>query len=238
MRCAPTRYIAGAALAVLAAALASQPARAGFDAAALYGDGLSFDVRRGGRPVGRHDVRFEPRPDGALAVTAASRIEVTLLGLTVYRFSYRSSSLWRDGEPVAVDAATDDGGDASRVRARLQGGLFVVEADGRREAAAAPVFPTDHWHPGVLGRDRVLNTITGRIASVTLLDRGPDLVETGDGPRPARRWDYEGDLRASVWYDDEGRWVGLRFVARDGSTIDYVCRRCGPGGNHVPGGTP
>ena len=50
----------------------------------------------------------------------------------------------------------------------------------------------------------------------------------------ATRYAYSGDLKADVWYDDAGRWVKLRFRGRDGSVIEYVCRRCqGPAVKHA-----
>jgi len=55
-------------------------------------------------------------------------------------------------------------------------------------------------------------------------------VETERGDVFATHYVYSGELDTEVWYDDEGRWVKMRFKGRDGSTIEYVCRRCqGPG---------
>ena len=73
----------------------------------------------------------------------------------------------------------------------------------------------------------MLNTITGAANAVTITAEGREERPTGTGPRPATRYRYAGELQAQVWYDGAGRWVGLRFSARDGSVIDYVCRRCG-----------
>ena len=52
------------------------------------------------------------------------------------------------------------------------------------------------------------------------------MVATERGGIPATHHAYTGDLSTEVWYDDAGRWVKMRFEAQDGSTIDYVCRRC------------
>ena len=41
---------------------------------------------------------------------------------------------------------------------------------------------------------------------------------------------YTGDLDTEVWYDDEGRWVRMRFKAKDGSVITYQCEVCRPSG--------
>ena len=37
---------------------------------------------------------------------------------------------------------------------------------------------------------------------------------------------YQGHLHLDAWYDISGRWMGMRFKGRDGSTIEYRCRNC------------
>ncbi len=47
----------------------------------------------------------------------------------------------------------------------------------------------------------------------------------GDG----EQWRVEasGDLtQTEVWYDPEGRWVGLQFVDQHGADMEFRCRRC------------
>lgn len=192
---------------------------------ALYPDGLTFDVVRDGSVVGQHRTTF--RRDGdALTVSARMDLTVKLLGLTLYRFAYQSSAEWRDGTLRSLTAVTDDDGTVARVTAREEGGVMRVDGPNGAARAEAPLFPTNHWHAGVLTRDQVLNTITGRIATVTITPGPIEQVGTGSGPRPARRFDYDGAIQVSSWYDAAGRWVKLRFQ-RGGSTIEYRCRVCG-----------
>ncbi|WP_051341198.1 DUF6134 family protein [Azospirillum halopraeferens] len=210
-RPARSRPLIGALLAAAVTALAAAPAGA-FDPVAAYGGDLVFDITRNGAAVGEHRVTFEPA-GGELRVRARSDIAVSLLGITLYRFRYESQSVWTGGRLARLHADTDDDGRVTRVRHPGGDGLF----------------PTDHWHPGVIGSTAVLNTITGAVNRVTMTREGEDAVPAPEGRRPAARYAYRGELEATVWYDDAGRWVGLRFAARDGSTIDYVCRRCGAG---------
>jgi len=219
----------GLALALLGLATATPAAASGIDPFALasaYADGLAFEVRRDGRTIGSHDVTFE-REGEALRVTARSDIRVRFLGIPVYRFEYRSESLWDEEGLLRLQAETDDDGQESRVVARREEEALRIEGSGGPAETAAPLFPTDHWHSGVLQQTAVLNTLTGRLNQVEIVFEGEDTVEAGGATRPARRYSYEGDLQATVWYDREGRWVGLRFLGRDGTPIDYVCRRCG-----------
>ena len=92
--------------------------------------------------------------------------------------------------------------------------------------ASVPLFPTNHWNPEVLRQTRVLNTLTGRINRVRIEPQAQETVATEHGDVPATRYAYTGELETEVWYDDAGRWVKMRFKGRDGSTIEYVCRRC------------
>jgi hypothetical protein len=211
----------------LAAATASaeaMPLRSS-EVASLYNGRQVFDVFRDGRPVGRHEVGFSVDGD-RLRVQARMEIAIPFLVFTAYRYRYRSDSLWDEGHLVWLSAETDDNGKKSVVEAEWMGHALTVEGGRGRKVVDGPLFPTDHWHPSVIGREKVLNTITGEVNSVSITPEGVDRLVTPEGIIEATRYRYSGDLENLVWYDTEGRWVGMRFSAQDGSTIEYVCRTC------------
>lgn len=193
---------------------------------ALYPNGIVFDVVRDGDTIGQHRKVF--RRDGdTLTVDSRMDLAITFLGLTVFTYDYRSTGTWRDGRLIALDARTDEDGDVRRVRARWTGDQFVVEGSKGRLTAPEPVMPTNHWNPAAVTSDMVLNTITGGLNRVEVRAGAIERVPTGTGPREARRFDYTGELDASVWYDERGRWVKLRFLGRDGTPVTYRCVECG-----------
>lgn len=201
---------------------------AALDAAALYGDRMEFEIRRNGEKIGTHSVRFATDA-GGLRAEAASDLKVSFLGIAFYRMRYRSVSLWQDGRLRQLQARTEENGKVQEVSARDEAGGLVIEGEGNAAIAPGDLLTTDHFHPGVIGTGAVLNTITGRLNRVQMTAEARETVETGDAAlRPATRYAYRGELEATVWYDEAGRWVGLEFKGRDGSTIRYVCRRCGP----------
>jgi len=215
-------------LALLPLALAATPASArSFDPIAAYGGSMEFEVLRDGDPVGQQTVFFQPM-DGGINTTIEMRLDVKMLGFTVYRFGYRSEALWRDGQLVELNAITDDDGTQTQVSAATRGDWIQVTGPSGDRAAQAGVFPTNHWNPGVVGSRAVLNTITGQIAAVNINAGGREVVQTASGPVEANRFVYSGDLHdVEVWYDAEGRWVRLRFPDKSGGVIDYRCIRCG-----------
>jgi hypothetical protein len=202
-----------------------------FDPIAIYGDQIVFLVVRNGNHVGDHRVSFTRRGD-ELLVRTLFRVEVRFLLLTAYQYSYSADDLWRGGSLVSLRAETNDNGRRHRVEADVAGQRVQIRGPSGITSEAAGIFPTHHWHPGVLTTDRVLNTITGRINRVGIVAREEDWVAAGEDKIHARRYAYTGELSNEVWYDSAGRWVKMRFRADDGSTIEYVCQKCGrrPGG--------
>jgi len=219
------------AIAIAAPAAADEVASAapcsGVDPIRLYGHEAYFEVRRNHTPVGHHRITFAQR-DGKLFVEAEFRIAITFLGLTVYRYEYRSEEIWKAGCLQSVKATIDDDGKRWAMTAQGQGGALNVTAPTGSYTLERRVFPTNHWNADVVRAHAVLNTLTGRLNRVRIERAGTETVATGTGPRHATHYRYTGDLQTEIWYDDAGRWVKLRFQGTDGSTVEYVCLRCGP----------
>ena len=149
-----------------------------------------------------------------------------MLFFTAFRYLYESEGRWRHGRLHSLNATVSDNGKPSFIEAAREGARMSIRTGDTNFATDNTLFPTNHWNAGVLPQSRVLNTLTGRINNVSIEPRGRETVRTERGEVVATRHVYSGELEAEVWYDDAGRWVKLRFKGRDGSTIEYVCRRC------------
>jgi hypothetical protein len=217
--------VAGLTFAVSARADLRREAPINVDPFELYGDEVRFDVYRDGNKVGFHRVWFGKRGTD-LTVENKFRIEIKVLFLTAYSYQYSSEARWRAGQLLQIAAQVDDDGATSQVSAALDDDRMKVNGSAGRYTAEATLYPTNHWNVEVLRQKQVLNTLTGQLNSVRIEAAGRELVATEFGEALATRYAYKGDLETEAWYDDAGRWVKLRFQARDGSTIEYVCRRC------------
>ncbi|MEX2644141.1 MAG: DUF6134 family protein [Acetobacterales bacterium] len=191
----------------------------------LYGKEIRFRVMRNGDEVGRHTVTFERR-DGMLEVTSRMNIAIKVLLVTVYRYSYESVGLWKEGGLQSLTAAVDDDGEKSTVDVDLVGGRLRVQGPKGELWTEAGTLPTTHWNPRQVAQSKLINTLTGGIDQVTIADRGEETVPTGEGPARARRFGYSGDLDIDSWYDADGHWMKMVFKGRDGSTIEYLCVSC------------
>lgn len=207
-------------------ALAASPAPAmALEPVGLYGtDTLRYRIIRNDRTVGEHIIRFEESRD-ALTVSAQTTIQVPFLMFTAYRFSYQSSSVWRNGRLETLTARVNDDGNTGLVTAR-SGPEGLRLAGGT--LAPPDTLPTDHWHPATREAQTLLNTLTGQLNDISVTAEGEDIVPVGSGDAQAIRFRVRGDLRLTTWYDAAGRWLGMRFTGQDGSTIRYVCDVCAP----------
>lgn len=190
-----------------------------------YGGDIVFDVLRDGTLVGDHVVTFDDGRDG-LVVYSRLSLQIRLLFFTAYSYRYESRSIWRDGRLGRLKATVNDDGKKSAVNVTAIANRLSITGPNGEASVHPPIFPTDHGNPGVLQHSRVLNTITGSVNAVTIKPIRAEIVETERGPVAATRYAYTGELETEVLYDDMGRWVGMAFKGRDGSTIEYVCRRC------------
>ncbi|HJT13498.1 MAG TPA: DUF6134 family protein [Dongiaceae bacterium] len=205
----------------LAAADSPPPA---VDPFRLYGNEVVFDVERDGDVVGKYVINFTRTDQGVLA-DARVDVDVNLLFVSVYKLRYHARELWSDGALQSIEAFTNDDGDLIHVQAtRESEGLQVKTNDGAYETPA--VLPISHWNAALLDGGPLLNGMTGEVDEVQVFDQGLDTVSTRGGSLRARHYLYSGDLNGEIWYDEDGRWVKLRFRAKDGSIIDYVCRQC------------
>jgi len=209
-------------------ARADVPCDLPFDVAARYGDRIAFDVMREGSKVGEHETRFD-REGEYLKVTSAMKLKVKVLFIPVYKFRYTSEELWCGDRVHALKAEVNDNGDRNAFIAERKSDKLVIEEGQTVEAVNDAILPTNHWNPAILDDNTVLNTLTGNLNNVEIIKRDEEVVETRNGQILATRYEYQGDLQTEAWYDDDGRWVKLRFEARDGSTIEYVCTSCAAG---------
>jgi len=175
---------------------------------------LEFDVLREGSPIGGHRVTIDTR-DGETHVDIAIDLSVRFAFVTLYRYTHRSTEVWRAGRLIALDAQTDDNGERTRVQARARDGALAVTGSGGDYLAPADAIPTSYWNPDQVARRRLLDTQSGKLIDVAAVA----VPAEGTGAM----WRLNGDLEADLAYGPTGEWTGLSFVAR-GARIVYVRR--------------
>nr|WP_298689323.1 DUF6134 family protein [uncultured Dongia sp.] len=195
------------------------------DPIALYGNRAHYVILRNGQQVGHHVITFDRQGDTTIVQTRAD-IEIPFLFLTGYRFDYQSKSVWSGRTLESLTATTDDDGDKSVVEITRKDKALVVAGPSGTMILDRQLLPTEHWSIAFVQDDEVLNTITGHVNRITKTGLASAFVPAANGIIRANRYRLDGDIRLETWYDNEGRWLGMRFAGEDGSLIEYRCRDC------------
>lgn len=181
---------------------------------------LQYAIMRKGEQIGTH--RVELRRNGKeTSVNVETNVEVKVLFVTAYRFQYNATERWVNGRLVALTAETDDNGKQHRLTAALKGASLEVEADGKAVQVDKNVMPSSLWNPELVRQSVMLDTQTGQVTPISVVDGGSEQVTVETGPAPAHRYTIKGKFSQDVWYDSRGRLVYSQFVGPDGSVISY-----------------
>ena len=187
----------------------------------LYGEEARWGIHRKNKRIGTHTVSFD-ETDDALVVTIESVIRVSVLKIPVYRFRYLARERWTDGELMKASATVTENGKVTHTLMRRNEDRTIMRGpDGESEVPALQ-YATNHWHAGVLEASSVFNTITGTSNDVQITADGSGQLEQIDGDALTyTRYRYDGQLNLESWYDDSGRWLGMRFPGEDGNPVEY-----------------
>jgi hypothetical protein len=184
---------------------------------------LGFDVWRGSRQLGRHDLVFHPTPDGVL-VDVQVDIAFRVGPITLFRYTHHAQERWNDGQVVEINTSTDDNGTRYRVKGRRDKAGLVIEADGiATYTAPADALPATHWNHRELDGPWI-NTQDGKIVRPRVSPPAMIMVQTAEAkPLRVRRYALSGPVQLDLWYDETQTWAGLSFV-KAGAQVRYARR--------------
>lgn len=192
----------------------------------MYDNEIGFDVVRDGEIVGRHVTTFS-RKESNIIIESHMSMSITFLAIPIYTFDYKSVESWSKGRLSDLQVAVRDGSDETKISSLPNSEGLTIKTTSGTYKIDDPIISTNHWNVDVVDKNHVLNTLTGNINQVKILNKGKERIAVKGGSVMATRYDYSGELtNTSVWYDAKGRWSKLEFKARDGSTVEYICNTC------------
>ncbi len=192
-------------------------------AAALSPEGAQsgtyvYQVMRDGQVVGEQRTDFERRGDELRVVTDV-RINVTLLGLSVYDFTQRIEERWVKGVLIDFISVSNDDGNTRNVSLKRKGDRLVGTYDDKKRDLPGNLIPTTLWNSAVVEHSSVLETVKGREREVQVKAEGAERVKLPIGAVSARHFVFSGEFNREAWYDESGVLVASQMEAKDGSII-------------------
>jgi hypothetical protein len=184
---------------------------------------LTYAVVRDGNKIGSQIVEFQRNGDQLLVLTSV-KIEVSLLGITIYRFVHRSEEEWKGGELARLTSNTDDDGNKRVVDLKLVDGKLKGNYNGQAKEFPLGMIPASFWHPDSMKQTKLLDQVKARNRQITVKDLGTETITVQGKKIEARHFSVSGQIKREVWYGPEGRLEKLQFEGKDGSEIVMVLR--------------
>jgi hypothetical protein len=180
-----------------------------------------FKVFLNDKEIGRHDFRLSPAAEGLRLKTTAS-FDVKFLFFTAYTYRHRNEELWDSNGLLSIEATTNANGDVFEVRGRRDKDGFKL-ATGERARYAEGLKTFAYWNPAILKELQLLNSQTGEVEAIEVIDRGDEIIRYRGKPIPSRRFDLMLDeVPISVWYALEDQlWVALQSITEGGRILRY-----------------
>jgi hypothetical protein len=193
---------------------------------------LKFRVFMSGRDIGHKTIRFTENGD-TLQVDTELDFRVRFAFLTVYVYEHRNREIWRNGLLQSLDASTNDDGDKTEVKVRLDGDELEMTSGRRVLRLPRDTFPSNYWNKGLLRAKVAINNQLGEGIALESRAIGNDTVVARGKPVAAQRHKLIGyDIRygdrmprpyldVDLWYDEADVLVHMSFQYR-GFEFVYV----------------
>jgi len=205
-----------AGLAAWRAPVAQQPPKPGGAPATL-----TYRILRDGLDLGRQSMVFRQR-DGATEVEVVTHVQVTVGGMQVYEFQQEIQEVWRDRRLVRFSAHANDNGARHTVELSPSAGQSLLVADGRRSEVPAEVASSTLWHPFMLKRKVLFDTLHGDLRDIRVREEGEVVLRVGGRDQPARLYVLTGAIKRKLWYAVPGdQLLRMALTARDGSEVVF-----------------
>jgi hypothetical protein len=207
-------------IAVLATLLVVAPTVASSPAAPAADGEWNFRVLLDGKEVGWH--RYSVRGDGAATeVASRAQFDVRFLLLNAYSYRHTARERWRGACLDQLESRTETNGRVEKVAAVARDDAMMVAGPGGEARLPGCVMSFAYWDPRILGATRLLNSQTGELMPVSVVERGTERVNVAGRNVAATRHRLSApDLQIDLWYAD-GRWVALEAPTPGGRTLRY-----------------
>ncbi len=179
---------------------------------------LDFEILRADDPFGRHTLTFEEK-DGELHVKIDIRLQYKVAFVTLFNYEHENREVWRDGKLVSIETKTDDDGDKFWLKAKATAEGLAVEGSSGSYLAPADTFPTSYWNIGTIDKTELLDTQSGRIASMTVTPVGKEDLVIDGKTIAARKYQMRGDIELDVWYGPNDEMLKIEFSARGADVV-------------------
>lgn len=139
-----------------------------------------------------------------------TRSSVSILGFKVFYFTQHLHEVWKDGELQSMRGHTDDHGKIYESRLDRNPKEYDVVLNGKTLTLPHDAFPTSVWHYKITQKSLLFDLKDLRLMKVKVRE-SEDSVSVDGKSIPASRFDFSGEWRASLWFDQNKQLLKMKY---------------------------
>ena len=209
---------------LVAAAALSMIWSADTASAETYQADWRFEVLLNDKPIGFHSFSLTGDAERQTLTTEA-QFDVKFLFINAFRYRHDNAEIWGKGCLNSINAKTDSNAEFLSVRGQRSDNVFRLEGQPTGPLPGECIQTFAYWNPDILDSSRLLNSQTGELEDVTVIQEDLDAVDINGKTVEAIRYRLlarSGTI--TLWYSNDAsrRWLALEAPAKGGRTLRYI----------------
>jgi hypothetical protein len=176
-----------------------------------------FNIYIDSKERGQYRLTINRRDDGTVSVSGEANVRITKVLITLYRYTYNGTEVWKDGRLLGMNSTSDDNGKTFKVSVTPDPKGLRVRVNDEQRLIRGDVWTTTYWKlPDARFHNQplpLLDADTGKEINGRLDYVGTETVTVG---RQAQQWTHfrvtGGPYPVDLWYDAQQRLVRQQFT--------------------------
>lgn len=139
-----------------------------------------------------------------------TRSSLSILGFQVYYFTQDLHEVWNKGELQTMQGETDDHRRIYKSSLKRNPKEYDAVLNGNALTLPHDAFPTSVWHYQITEKSLLFDLKDFRLMKVKV-SKSEDPASMGGRSIPASRFDFSGDWRASIWFDQNKQLLKMNY---------------------------
>jgi hypothetical protein len=147
-----------------------------------------------------------------------TRASLSVFGIKLYDFNQDLHEKWSTGELQDLQGTTNDDGKIDKTTVRRMQDDYQATLNDKPLTLPHKAFPISLWHYAISQQTLLFDLTDLTLMTVTISSK-PENVERAGKSIPTERFDFAGDWKGSVWFDDDKQFVKAEYKSKGRTVI-------------------
>lgn len=170
-----------------------------------------------GKKIGQVHYTLQRDEQGEIE-TLKTTASMSILGINLYSFSQDLNEQWASGELQAMDGHTNDDGKKFEVSLKREPDAYGAVLNEKSTTLPHNAFPNSVWHYEITEQSLLFDLIDLKLMKVEVA-RSQESIKIDKKKVDADRFDFTGDWKATLWFDQNQQLLRLKYVVQGRDVI-------------------